>query len=65
MMTQREARQRCAVHGARLTKCHDTGEYVVTLDDWTRKERDKFAYFTDDLEDAALTAGKLRKEHAS
>lgn len=65
MMTMREARQRCEVNNARVTKCHATGELVVTLNEWTRKQREARAYFTDDLEDAVLTAGRMRKENES
>lgn len=59
MMTMREARQRCNLVNARIMR---TGsDFEVTLNEWSRHERIKSAYFTDDLEDAVLTAQALRR----
>ena len=60
MMTSREANQRAAVNNCSIRRITDTGEYMVYHNDWTRKQREARAYFTDDLEDAALTTGKMR-----
>ena len=63
MMTRREAQQRASMHGARIVPTGH-GDYRVTLDAWSGKYSAKkieaMAYYTDDLEDAALTCGKLK-----
>lgn len=61
MMNRREANQRCEVNAARLTWLNDSQEYRVTLNEWRGKEVEAKAYYTDDLEDAVLTAAAMRK----
>lgn len=62
VMTQREARQRAEVNNARIRFNREWGEYIVVLNEWTKEECDRKAYHTDDLEDAVLTAGKMRRD---
>lgn len=65
MMTVREAMQRVAQNNARIQRFN--GEWRVTLREWpdyARKTEDK-AYYTDDLEDAVLTASAMRREATS
>lgn len=61
-MTQREARQRAEVNNARIHFNRDWGEYIVVLNEWSAAECDRMSYHTDDLEDAVLTAGAMRKQ---
>jgi hypothetical protein len=66
MMTLREARQRASINGARITFNRDIGEYRVTLNEWpiyASSTEDK-AYYTDDIDDAVLTSGAMRREAA-
>ncbi|MCY1708349.1 hypothetical protein [Pannonibacter sp. SL95] len=62
-MTFNEARNRCSVNGCSLQKT-TYGEYKVTPRDggMTNKEREAASYYTDDLEDAALTSGRIRSD---
>ena len=58
-MTMREAKQRAAQHGCYLYRT--IGEEVkVGKHRWNREQRERMEYFTDDLEDAVLTAGRLK-----
>lgn len=59
MMTQYEARQRCAANNMaiRFTR---TGEARISFPELTGVRNEATAYYTDDLEDAALTAGAMR-----
>ncbi len=59
MMTRREANQRAAQNNCTIRWLASTQEYEVYHNDWTRKQREARAYFTDDLEDAVLTTGKM------
>lgn len=63
MMTVREAMQRMNQHRATMRRTGEGNEVRVVLHEWTRKEADDKAYYTDDLEDAVLTAGSMRREH--
>lgn len=60
MMTRAEARLRMQEHGASYT--FRDGEYRVTLNEWPAHlvSTEERAYYTDDLEDAVLTAGAMR-----
>lgn len=63
MMTMREAMLRAEQHQGRI-KNTGWGDYKVTLNEWhslPRKRQDELAYFTDDLEDAVLTLGAMRR----
>lgn len=64
MLTRREANQRAAVYGGRITWCSEYGEYRCTLDKWTRKERMQREYFTDDLDDAIGTIADMARTDA-
>jgi hypothetical protein len=58
-MTFKEARQRCAVNNCSLQRT-DHGEYRVSpRGRMSAKEREDRTYYTDDLEDAALTSATL------
>ena len=57
-MTMREAQQRASQHGGYIKRT-SAGDFRVGKHEWTRKEREAREYFTDDLEDAALTVGRL------
>ena len=59
MLTLREAKQRAYVLNGQIYKTK-AGDYRVTLNEWTRQEREAMSYFTDDIEDAVLTLGSLR-----
>lgn len=59
MLTLREAKQRAAILHGQIYKTA-AGDFRVTLNEWTRKEREAMSYFTDDIEDAVLTLGSLR-----
>lgn len=61
MMTFREARERCAVNNCSLRRT-GWGDYRVTHRTW-RDRIEERAYYTDDLEDAALTSAKLVGEN--
>lgn len=64
-MTKAEANQRAAVYNATIRWDRDYRQYRVALDEWYLLPRYLFeaqAYYTDDLEDAVLTAGAMRKE---
>lgn len=60
MLTYREARHRAEIYNARITRTA-YGDYMVVLMEWRMKEREDKAYFTDDLEDAVLTAAFMRR----
>lgn len=66
MLTMREAKQRMSQHNARLQYDKYTREYRVTLNEWPmyRVSTEERAYYTDDIEDAVLTAGAMRREAA-
>lgn len=61
-MTKAEANQRAEVNNARIRWSRIHGEFTVVLNEWTHAECDAYAYRTDDLEDAVLTAGAMRKK---
>lgn len=60
MFTRREANERAAVNNGRIVFLREYGEYRVTLNEWSGKDVEKKAYYTDDLEDAVLTLGRMR-----
>lgn len=60
MITQSEARQRCAVNAMAFRRVH-TGEYRVSFPELTGQRNEATAYYTDDIEDAVLTAGAMRR----
>lgn len=60
MLTIAEAMQRVAVNNA-VIKRAGAGEWKCYLKEWTAKQIEARAYFTDDLLDAVLTIGKLRE----
>ena len=60
MMTRREADQRAALNNCTIRRVPGETEYEVYHNKWTRKQREARAYFTDDLEDAALTTGTMK-----
>lgn len=57
MMTYREAKLRCQANRCTLKRTVD-GEVRVTHTMW-RKDHEARSYYTDDLEDAALTSAAL------
>ncbi len=59
MMTRSEARQRAALNNCSIVWNGEYQEYRVYHNAWTRKQREERTYFTDDLEDAVLTTGKM------
>lgn len=59
MMTVREAMQRVAQYNARIQRAAQG--WRVTLNEWRGYEADHKAVYVDDLEDAVLSAGKLRR----
>lgn len=59
-MTVSEAMRRMEVNRATMRRT-DGNERVVYLNEWTKAEREAKGYFTDDLEDAVLTAGAMRR----
>ncbi len=61
MMTYREAKQRCEVNGCILRNT-GFGDYEVFRKDWTSSQRKKRSYFTNDLDDAALTSAIMSME---
>ena len=61
MMTMREARQRCEVNNCRISKTA-YGDYRVTHTGWRTRVEDK-AYYSDDLEDCALTSAALNAHY--
>lgn len=54
-----EAVQRASQNGCYLKRVGGTTEFRVGRHEWSRSEREAKEYFTDDLEDAMLTSGKL------
>lgn len=62
MMTVREAMQRMNIHRAHMRRTGEGTEVRVTLNEWCGREAERKAYYTDDLEDAVITAGVLRAE---
>lgn len=59
-MTLREAKQRAELYNAQIHKTQ-AGDLRCTLNEWTRKEREKYEYFTNDLDDAVITIAAMRK----
>lgn len=61
MMTQREARLRCEVNNMHIR--FDRGEARVSFPELANNSvrSEATAYYTDDLEDAVLTAGAMRR----
>lgn len=59
MFTQNEARQRCYIN--RMTFHRRDGEYRVAPQELHGDDQERAAYYTDDLEDAVLTAGMMRR----
>lgn len=62
-MTRREANLRAELYSGRIVWDAILREYRVFLNEWTRKQRNERAYFTDDLEDAVLTLASMRRGH--
>lgn len=62
MLTEREARQRCAVHKIHFSK--RDGEYRITPSELRGQAAEDAAYYTDDLDDVVLTAGAMRRNAA-
>jgi hypothetical protein len=60
MMTVKEAKQRMQVNRAAMKRTGHGLEVKVWLNEWTKQQIEDRAYFTDDLEDAVLTAGRMR-----
>ena len=63
MMTVREAMQRVAQNNARIQRSAG-GDWRVTLNEWymfAEAEAGRKACYTDDLEDAVLTASAMRR----
>jgi hypothetical protein len=58
MMTLTEARQRLSLLGMRLTR--RDREFRVAFAELPYSKAEASAYYTDDLEDAVLTGGKMR-----
>jgi len=58
MMTQRECRQRIAVHGMGVSVAGN--EFRVFFPEHRGDAQERSAYYTDDAEDAAITAGAMR-----
>jgi hypothetical protein len=61
MFTIREARQRCALNGMRLSRVQFTGEFRVTFAELAPRDAEPSAYYTDDIEDAVYTASAMRR----
>ena len=61
MMTYREARQRLELSHMRIDRVQDSDpqEYRISFMEATHRD-EKSAYYTDDLEDAALTGAAMR-----
>ena len=59
MITVRECYQRIAVHGMGVTRQY--GEFRVFFPELPQAAQERSAYYTDDAEDAALTAGAMRR----
>lgn len=59
MITEREARQRCAVNRIHFSK-YD-GEYRITPAEYRGKQAESAAYYSDDLDDIVLTAAAMRR----
>lgn len=62
-MTQREARQRAAVYDMGLS--HKNGEFRVFFPEFGYDKQERTAYYTTDAEDAALTAGAMRRRESN
>lgn len=60
-MTMREARQRCLYNNCRIQNT-GYGDYRVVHMGWTKRIEDK-AYYSDDLEDCALTSSALNAHY--
>jgi hypothetical protein len=60
MLTIREARTRCAVNAMRLQRT-DCGEFRVSFAELTGAAAEPSAYYTDDLDDAVMTAAAMRR----
>lgn len=60
MLTQREARQRCAVNRMRFSRVER--EFRVSFPEDTGNRNEATAYYTDDLDDAVLTAAAMRRK---
>lgn len=61
MMTMREAIQRVQLYGASI-KTFNLKGWRVSLNEWDAN--DNRVYITDDLEDAVLMAGRMRRNYA-
>jgi hypothetical protein len=59
MMTVRECYQRIRANGMGVTR--HNGEFRVFLPELHGDAQERSAYYTDDAEDAALTAGAMRR----
>jgi hypothetical protein len=62
LLTQREAYQRCEINRVRMEKVGQ--EFRITLREWPARsnQTERKAYYTDDLEDAVLTGGMMRRQ---
>lgn len=60
-LTVHEAMQRCSLNRVRIKRTGVSGEWAVGLLEWPKAMWDKAQYFTDDLEDAVLTGGIMRR----
>jgi methylphosphotriester-DNA--protein-cysteine methyltransferase len=58
-MTVREAKQRMQCNNMHLSM--QDGEYRVTFPEMSAGRAEQAAYYTDDLEDAVLTASDMRR----
>lgn len=60
MITMREARQRASLNNCRIERVAGTIELRVFHEAWTRRQREEREYFTDCIEDAVITAGRMK-----
>jgi hypothetical protein len=61
MLTVSEAMNRMRVNNARMTRDVMSGDWIVSLCEWRDGYNNPAAYYTNDLEDAVLTAGFMRR----
>lgn len=63
MMNFREAKQRLSVHRMAICFVQDSApqEYRVSFPEDSYRDAEKSAYYTEDLEDAALTGAAMRR----
>lgn len=66
MFTRAEAAQRNSLNKVRCKRVYGTSEYRVTLledREWS-DSTERYAYYTDDLEDACLTGASMRRNRS-